>query len=73
MLVLSRHVGEEIVIGGNIHVQVLGFHGKRVRLGIRAPASVTVDRREIAERRIEFPDGPYRSPDLLTTDLVGVE
>lgn len=58
MLVLSRYVGEEIVIGGNIHVQVLGFHGRKVRLGITAPSSVSVDRTEISERRQRFPDGP---------------
>jgi carbon storage regulator len=54
MLVLTRCLGEEIVIGGNIHVQVVGIHGNRIRLGIQAPDAVTVDRREIHERRSDF-------------------
>ena len=54
MLVLSRRLGEEIVIGGNIRVKVVLVKGDRVRLGISAPASVPVDRSEIHERRAEF-------------------
>ena len=51
MLVLSRRCCEEIVIGGNIHVTVLSMQGGQVRLGITAPQSVAVDRKEIHERR----------------------
>jgi carbon storage regulator len=47
MLVLSRRIGEEIVIGGNIHVTVLAVNGNRVRLGITAPASIPVARLEL--------------------------
>ena len=54
MLVLTRRVGEEIVIDGNIHVMVVGVKGDRVRIGISAPPSVTVDRKEVHERRAEF-------------------
>jgi carbon storage regulator len=54
MLVLSRHIGEEIVIDGNITVVVVGIKGDRVRIGISAPPSVTVDRKEVHERRGEF-------------------
>jgi carbon storage regulator len=57
MLILSRRVGEEIVIGGNIRVVVVGGKGKAVRLGVSAPPSVRVDRGEIAERRRRFPEG----------------
>ena len=71
MLVLSRYVGEEIVIGGDIHVQVLGFQGRKVRLGIRAPASVSVDRTEVSERRLKFPDGPPMPSHVLQNN--GVE
>jgi carbon storage regulator len=42
MLVLSRRIGEEIVIAGNIHVTVVAVQGNRVRLGVTAPASVPV-------------------------------
>jgi carbon storage regulator len=51
MLVLSRKKGEEIVVpGANIRIIVLDAKGTRVRLGIRAPADVTVYRKEIWER-----------------------
>ena len=51
MLVLTRHSGERLVIGGDIVVTVLGVDGKKVRLGIVAPKSVRVDRQEIHSRR----------------------
>jgi carbon storage regulator len=60
MLVLSRGVGQEIVIDGGIRVQVLGLCGGRVRIGVSAPRSVPVDRQEIALRRALFPDPPPR-------------
>lgn len=46
MLVLSRKVGEKIVIGGDIVVQVLAVNGGRVRIGIQAPPEVGVWREE---------------------------
>jgi carbon storage regulator len=54
MLVLTRRVGEEIVIGGNIRIVVTAVKGDKVRLGICAPPSVPVDRKEVHERRAEF-------------------
>jgi carbon storage regulator len=54
MLVLTRRVGEEIVIDGNIHVVVVSVNGDKIRLGIDAPASVTVDRKEVHDRRAQF-------------------
>ncbi len=51
MLVLSRRIGEEIVIDGNIRVVVTGVQGDRVRLGVFAPLSVCVERKEVHERR----------------------
>jgi carbon storage regulator len=51
MLVLSRKVGEEIVIADNIRVTVLSVHGDRVRLGILAPKEVVVDRQEVHDKR----------------------
>lgn len=49
MLVLSRHPGEEIVIGENIVVRIMEVRGDKVSLGITAPRTVPVNRREIAE------------------------
>jgi carbon storage regulator CsrA len=51
MLVLTRRAGEEIVIGSAICVTVVAVRGASVRLGITAPASVRVDRKEVNERR----------------------
>jgi carbon storage regulator len=51
MLVLSRRIGEEIVIDEDIRVVVVAVHGNWVRLGICAPATVRVDRKEVHERR----------------------
>jgi carbon storage regulator len=51
MLVLSRRLGEEIVINGNIRLRVVEVDGNRVRLGVVAPRNVTVDRSEVHDRR----------------------
>lgn len=53
MLVLSRRVGERIIIDDNIRVEVLEVKGGKVRIGIEAPASVRVDRLEIHQKRAE--------------------
>jgi carbon storage regulator len=51
MLVVSRNVGESIVIGDAVVVTVVRVEGGRVRVAVEAPAEVRVDRAEIAERR----------------------
>jgi carbon storage regulator len=51
MLVLTRRLGEEIVIGGDIRVVIVECNGKNVRVGVDAPPAVSVDRREVHERR----------------------
>lgn len=47
MLVLSRKVGESIIIGDEVAISVLNVSGKTVKLGIAAPLDVTVHREEI--------------------------
>lgn len=47
MLVLTRRAGESILIGDDVEVTVLAVDGSKVRLGIKAPISVPVHRREI--------------------------
>jgi len=54
MLVLTRRIGEEIVIQGDIRVTVVAVKGDKVRLGIEAPDSVRIDRQEVHERRAGF-------------------
>lgn len=51
MLVLSRRIGEQIVIGGKVSVTVVEIKGGQVRLGVTAPASIPVDRHEVHLRR----------------------
>ncbi len=52
MLVLSRNIGESVVIGdGTVTVTVLKVIGNQVRIGISAPRDVSVDREEVHERR----------------------
>jgi carbon storage regulator len=53
MLVLSRRLGEEVVIAGIIRVTIVAAKGDRVRIGIAAPPSVTVHRKEVQDRRAE--------------------
>jgi carbon storage regulator len=55
MLVLTRRPGEEIVIGGDIRIVIVQCNRKNVRIGIDAPATVKVDRREVHERRKSTP------------------
>lgn len=51
MLILTRRSGESIVIGEDIQVTIMGVAGGQVKIGVRAPKSVRVDREEIALRR----------------------
>ena len=50
MLILTRRLGETLVIGDDVYVTVLGVRGNQVRLGINAPKDVTVHREEIYNR-----------------------
>jgi carbon storage regulator len=50
MLVLTRRLGETIVIGDDIVIKIVDIHGKQIRVGIEAPAEISVYRGEIYER-----------------------
>lgn len=53
MLILTRRIGESVVIGDDIHITVLGVKGNQVRVGVNAPKDVSVHREEIYQR-IQF-------------------
>jgi carbon storage regulator len=50
MLILTRRVGETVMIGNEVTVTVLGVKGNQVRIGVNAPKDVAVHREEIYER-----------------------
>ena len=61
MLVLTRKVGEKVIIDGGIEVIVTKVEGNKVRIGISAPPDVRIDRAELRARQqqfeVEVPEG----------------
>ena len=51
MLILTRRTGESLRIGEDVEVTVMAVNGSQVRIGIKAPRNIAVDREEIAERK----------------------
>ena len=58
MLILTRRVGESVMIGEEVAVTVLGVKGNQVRIGINAPKTVTIHREEIFKRIHDDPSAP---------------
>jgi carbon storage regulator len=62
MLILTRRLGETVMIGNDITVTILEIKGNQVRVGFNAPRTVAVHRAEIYER-IKRDQGPASHPD----------
>ncbi len=63
MLVLSRKLGEKVIIGDNIRISVLTIEGNRVRLGLSAPKEVAIQREELLHRSEQVaPPAPEPGP-----------
>lgn len=56
MLILTRKVGESLVIGDDVSVTVLGIKGNQVRIGVNAPREIAVHREEVLERNRKEPE-----------------
>jgi len=56
VLILTRRIGEKLIIGENVTVTILGVKGRQIRIGIDAPRDVTVNREEIFQRILKERD-----------------
>jgi carbon storage regulator len=62
MLVLSRKIGERVVIGRDIEICIVQIRGDRVRLGFEAPAQVVIQRSELRQQPVRTDGGDLRKP-----------
>lgn len=69
MLILTRKVGQSIVISDNIEVTVIEVRGEQVRLGINAPHSIAVNRKELFEQIMAENRAAADTAHLSTKDI----
>jgi carbon storage regulator len=76
MLILTRRVGEPLMIGSNVAVTVVGVKGGQVRIGINAPKSIPVHREELDDRirrAQRKPQRPFERPNSAAFRRAAVE
>ena len=71
MLVLSRQVGQSIMVGKDIEVKLLSMAGDKIRLGVEAPKTIKVLRKELLDETNIIRDGPVHRRDESNTE--GIE
>ena len=69
MLILTRRVGETVMIGNDVTATVLGIRGNQVRIGINAPPNVPVHREEIYERIKKEQEAGTKPQGVRTSEL----
>lgn len=70
MLVLSRKVGESVVIGEDVYLTILGVNGNKLELGFDAPKSLTIHREEIHARNLLNQNASLSADDLKTGETI---
>ncbi len=68
MLILTRRVGETLMVGDEVTVTVLGVKGNQVRIGVNAPKEVAVHREEIYQRIKQEQEGISKTEDVASSD-----